>query len=656
MLPHPNSTLDRAAAGHPFAIGRLWQDSPDLMAVLGANGVFEHVNPAWQRMLGWSKAELTSAPFFEFLHPEDVASGHEAFEIALARREPSLQVENRYRRKDGGCTWVSWVAVLEGGRIHCIGRDISMQKAQAENLLARNSEREAAWAVSRDLLLTATPDGRLLAVNGAWSHHLGWIEDELVGTNFSTLTHPDDLTRTLAAFASIQDDPLVTPYEYRLRHRDGSWRWFAWTAALEGGVVYATGRATTADRERDEALRKSEESLRQSQKMEAVGQLTGGLAHDFNNLLAAISGSLERLRKRIATGDTADAMRYVDMAQGASRRAASLTHRLLAFSRQQTLDAKPLALGKLVAGMAELLQRAIGPAVELDVVTSADLWMVVADAGQVENALLNLCINAHDAMPDGGKITVEAVNRWIDERTAANEGFDAGAYVALCVSDNGSGMAPAVVARAFDPFYTTKPIGMGTGLGLSMVYGFARQSGGHARIYSEPGSGTMVCVYLPRRDGIDLSAARDPAGVSGTASAEAAATVLLVDDEEAVRTLLAEVLTELGHRVLEASDGSEALAQLQKPERIDLLITDVGLRGNINGRQVADAARGTRPDLQVLFITGYAESAVFSHGHVNKGMNVMTKPFHLDDLATRVQRLIHQAHNPDGDSGNPDTR
>ena len=373
--------------------------------------------------------------------------------------------------------------------------------------------------------------------------------------------------------------------------------------------------------------------------MEAVGQLTGGLAHDFNNLLTGIAGSLELLETRIAQGRLSEVGRYVAAAQGASRRAAALTHRLLAFSRRQTLDPRPTAPNRLVAGMEELIRRTVGPQIAVEVIGAAGVWTTLVDPNQLENALLNLAINARDAMPDGGRLTVETGNRWLDERAARGRDLPPGQYVSLCVSDTGQGMTPEVAARAIDPFFTTKPIGMGTGLGLSMIYGFVRQSGGQVRIYSEPGQGAMVCLYLPRHLG-EAEGAEEPRGPAATPAAGTGETVLVVDDEPTVRMLVAEVLEDLGYTALEAEDGPAGLKVLRSNARIDLLVTDVGLPGGMNGRQVADAARALRPGLKVLFITGYAENAVLSHGHLDAGMHILTKPFAMDALAGRIRDLI----------------
>jgi PAS domain S-box-containing protein len=388
-------------------------------------------------------------------------------------------------------------------------------------------------------------------------------------------------------------------------------------------------------------LANAEEQLRQSQKMEAVGQLTGGLAHDFNNLLVGISGSLELLERRLSEGRIAGLQRYIDAAQQGARRAANLTQRLLAFSRRQTLDPRPIDANRLILGMEELIRRTVGPEVSVEIVGAGGLWTTKVDAPQLESSLLNLCINARDAMaPMGGRLTIETANKWLDDHAAGARELPPGQYISLCVTDTGTGMAPDVIARAFDPFFTTKPIGEGTGLGLSMVHGFVRQSGGQVRIYSELGKGTTMCLYLPRYLG---DAEVGEVAVAQLGAAGTGETILLVDDEPTIRMLAAEVLLEQGYAVLEATDGPSALRILQSSERVDLLITDVGLPGGLNGRQVADAARIHRPALKILFITGYAENAAVGNGFLLPGMEVMTKPFVMSALATKVRTLIERA-------------
>lgn len=494
--------------------------------------------------------------------------------------------------------------------------------------------------------------------------YTGRENDNLDGlTAWLDIIHPEDRSHAEQAWSSALAAGDVYETEFRIRRHDGQYRWFLVRAepvrAPDGTLTRWVGTNTDIDDQRRQSaelahlndsleeevaartkrLMLAEEALRQSQKMEAVGQLTGGIAHDFNNLLTGIIGSLELLTTRIAQGRLGDVERYTTAAQGAARRAAALTHRLLAFSRRQTLDPKPTNVNALIGGMEELVRRTVGPAVEVEVVTAAGLWTTLVDPNQLENSLLNLCINARDAMPEGGRLTIETANRWLDSRAARDRDLEPGQYISLCVSDTGSGMAPEIVSKAFDPFFTTKPLGMGTGLGLSMVYGFTRQSGGQVRIYSEVGHGSMVCLYLPRHlgDAADLDPTPD---LADAPRAKAGETVLVVDDEPTVRMIVMEVLEGLGYAAIEAVDGNSGLRILQSDARIDLLVTDVGLPGGMNGRQLADAARLSRPDLSVLFITGYAENAVIGNGPLEPGMHVLTKPFAMETLASRIKDLI----------------
>ncbi|MEO6153226.1 MAG: ATP-binding protein [Croceibacterium sp.] len=383
----------------------------------------------------------------------------------------------------------------------------------------------------------------------------------------------------------------------------------------------------------------AQDELRQAQKMEAIGQLTGGLAHDFNNLLAGISGSFEMIGTRLAQGRTTDVEKYLGAGQGATRKAAALTHRLLAFARRQTLSPQPTVINALLPDLAELVRRTVGPEITVETAASDGLWAVSIDANQLENALLNLCINARDAMPDGGNLTIETANKWIDARIARERGFAEGQYVTVCVSDTGVGMEPAVIEKVFEPFFTTKPIGEGTGLGLSMVYGFARQSNGHVRIYSEVGQGTMVCLYLPRHLG-EVETEMVDSLAPTVFSAAAGLKVLVIDDEPIVRMLVVDALIDMGFDCVEAGDGPSGLALLETAGQVDLLVTDVGLPGGMNGRQVADRARELRPGLKVLFITGYAENAALNHGHIGPGTRVLTKPFAVTELMERVDSLL----------------
>jgi PAS domain S-box-containing protein len=586
-------------------------------------------------VLGWTEAEVAAMSIWELLHPDDVERTRGGFALTQIG-QPAIRFPNRYRCKDGSYRWISWVGIPDDGLVYCSGRDITAE-------VTAQAERDQLWSLSEDLLARAAYDGSLSAVNPAWMKVLGWTEQELLSNPYSDILHAEDLPSTLAALREMGRTDLPTRFENRVRSKDGEWKPVGWTVSPEPGGVYfiAVGRDLTADKAREQELLHAQEALRQSQKMEAVGQLTGGLAHDFNNILAGIAGSLQVMQTRIAQGRIGEVDRYVNGALGAVKRAANLTQRLLAFSRRQTLDPQPTDLNRLVAGMEELIRRSVGPGIEVETVAAGGLWTTFVDPGQLENALLNLCVNGRDAMPDGGKLTIETGNRWLDDRAARERGVAPGQYVSLCVSDTGTGMTDDIVARAFDPFFTTKPIGQGTGLGLSMVYGFAGQSGGSARIYSEVGKGTMVCIYVPRHLGEAEQAGASPGDGAALPRSDRNETILVVDDEPLVRMIIIEQLEDLGYAVIEAHDAPSALKLLGNAGAIDLLVTDVGLPGGMNGRQLADAIREKRPDLQVLFITGYAENAVLNHGHLEHGMHVMTKPFAVDEFARRIGSLLN---------------
>ncbi|MDB5854776.1 MAG: histidine kinase [Herminiimonas sp.] len=408
---------------------------------------------------------------------------------------------------------------------------------------------------------------------------------------------------------------------------------------LERRVADRTRSLEKAQQDKDIA----EEQLRQSQKVEAIGQLTGGIAHDFNNMLAGIMGNLELLKMRVEAGKTDDLVRYVDGALSVTNRAAALTHRLLAFSRRQTLDPKPVHVNRLVLSMQDLFQRTLGPTTSLRTQLDEDLWTAICDPNQLESALLNLAINSRDAMPAGGLLTIQTSNRDID--VAESTGFPevaAGKYVQIDINDTGVGMSSQVLGRAVDPFYTTKPLGKGTGLGLSMIYGFVQQSRGYLHIESQPEIGTSVHILLPSYVGKDGDEIEDESVKRPPEFSRALPdrTVLFVDDEESLRNLGSEVLRDLGYTVIVASDAKEALKTLESPRHIDLLVSDVGLPNGMNGRQLADAARVWRPQLKVLFVTGFAENAAVGNGMLEPGMQVMTKPFSMMVFAGKVKDMI----------------
>jgi len=570
-------------------------------------------------------------------------------------------------RADGSQGWLKVRATPHYGPDGHIARllgtvaDITARK-RAETAAVETAAKFEMFAQTMpSMVWTSLPDGRIDWFNARVPEYCGIPEAEMKPDGW-TPVHPDDIATATALWQAAVASGQRYDAEYRVRRHDGEFRWHITRAVpiRDGDGKITLWIGTSADiqdqknteqalaalnttlerevRERTAELLAAEATLRQSQKMEAVGQLTGGLAHDFNNLLTGISGSLELLEIRLGQGKLTELDRYLHIAQGAAKRAAALTHRLLAFSRRQTLDPKLTDINRLVYGMDELIRRTVGPSVALDVLSTPGLWAVLADPNQLENALLNLCINARDAMPDGGRLTIETENHLLAPAEAKALELQPGAYVSLSVSDTGGGMTAEVIARAFDPFFTTKPIGEGTGLGLSMVYGFVRQSGGQARIYSEPGKGTKLSLYLPRSFGAE--GVFEPLAAEKTSQRGDGEAVLVVDDEPSVRILVHEVLAELGYTVLEAENGASGLKILQSRRRVDLLITDVGLPGGMNGRQLADAALVTRPDLKILFITGYAENAVIGEGHLKPGMHVLTKPFPMETLGRRISEII----------------
>ena len=517
-------------------------------------------------------------------------------------------------------------------RLRQLNADLELQVIQ------RAQARSRTWKLSPDLLGALNSKGYFETANPAWESVLGWTEKEVVSMSIFELLHPDDLEHTRAGFELTQIGQPALRFVNRYRCKDGAYRWISWIGIPEEGYVYCTGRDITAEREAEIELAAAQEALRHSQKIEALGQLTGGIAHDFNNLLTGIIGSLDIIRRRMAAGRLDEIPRFMDAASASAQRAGALTHRLLAFARRQSLDIRPNDVNRVIGNMEDLLHRTLGEHIQLECSLGADLWTAFTDANQLESAVLNLAINARDAMPDGGQLTIETANACLDEAYASRQtDVDPGDYVVIGISDTGSGMAADVVAKAIDPFFTTKPVGKGSGLGLSMVYGFAKQSRGHLRIYSEVGHGTTVKLYLPRalQDAVVLEKPKDdaPRGQGET--------ILVVEDDATVRMILSDVLEELGYNVLLASDARPAIPILQSDRRIDLMVSDVMLP-HINGRKLAEIARASRPDLKVLFVTGYAENATFRGDFLDAGMDMLTKPFALDALGAKVRAMIER--------------
>ncbi len=600
----------------------------------------------------------------DVVHPDDLPTAGETWARSLASGQ-TYHMEFRIRRGDGEWRWfvvraeavrddsgaiIRWVgANIDIDDIRRQGVEMARLNAQLADLLAGSkAERDRLWTLSQDMLARADYAGGLLAVNPAWTKVLGWSEHELLTNPYADIINPENIAATTAALVEMGETRQPTRFENRILSKDGRWTSIGWTVAPEPDGIHfiAVGRDLSEDKVREQLLAQAQEALRQSQKMEAVGQLTGGIAHDFNNLLAGISGSLELLEKRLDEGRLTGIARYITAAQASADRAATLTQRLLAFSRRQTLDPRAVDVNRLVADMEDLIRRTVGPTIEVEFRPEAELWSTKIDVSQLENALLNLSINARDAMaPNGGRLTIETANKVLDGTAATERDLTAGEYVYLCVGDTGTGMTPEIIEKAFDPFFTTKPMGQGTGLGLSMIHGFVRQSGGQVRIKSVVGEGTRMCLYLPRHAG-PLDTPDEPAAPRDNQAGHGE-TVLVIDDEPAIRMLVVEMLTDSGYRALEAEDGPGGLAILRSDAVIDLLITDVGLPGGLNGRQVADAARESRPGLKVLFVTGYAENALVGNGHLDNGMEILTKPFVLADLGDRIRKMLEARPAPE---------
>ena len=623
----------------------VWTATPD--------GSLNWFNPRVYEYAGSGPGQLDGANWSRIVHPDDIPNALAAWTRAIGSGD-AYEVEFRLRRADGAFRWFLARAVPardeQGEIIRWIGTntDVHDQKLIAGELAELNAtlaqrveektrERDRIWNVSQDLLLVADRNGVWRTVNPAWTRTLGWSEAELLNRTSEWLEHPDDGGVTRTQVRKLGESAATVRFESRFRHKDGSYRWLSWTGVPDQDHIYAVARDVTAEKAAAERLKATEEALLQSQKMEAVGQLTGGIAHDFNNLLTGIVGSLDLMQTRLNQGRTENVARYINAAMTSANRAAALTHRLLAFARRQPLIPKSVDANQLVVSLEDLLRRTIGETIDLKITAADELWGTLCDPNQLESALLNLAINARDAMPDGGRLSITTSNARLDGVTADTPALAPGDYVCIDVTDTGTGMSAEVAARAFDPFFTTKPIGQGTGLGLSMIYGFARQSNGHATIDSKIGRGTSVKLYLPRHLGD--AAVEQASAVKAAEHAATGETVLVVEDEPVVRAVILEMLEEQGYRTLEAVDGPSGLRVLRMGERIDLLVTDVGLPG-MNGRQLADQARETRPGLKVLFITGYAESVAMADGFLQPGMEMITKPFDLDNLSRRIRKMV----------------
>ncbi|KAA0971218.1 PAS domain S-box protein [Aureimonas fodinaquatilis] len=609
---------------------RLWKLSQELMLVCDYAGVITAVNPTAERLLGWSEQEMVGRTLAEFLHSDDLQST--ADEVRkLTAGEATLAFQNRYRRKDGSYCLLDWTAVPDGGRIHAVGRDIT-----EERRLAR--DRERIWNLSPVLKVMATNKGGIVAVNPAWTDILGWSEADTLGKSifeFLPSAHREPLKNQLK---QLVDGAERTSLSAVVLTKDGEERHIDWTVIRENQTIYGFGRDITNEEQAAAALAISEAALRQAQKMEAIGQLTGGIAHDFNNLLQVVGGNLQLLAKNVAGDDKAQ--RRVQNAMEGVSRGARLASQLLAFGRRQPLAPKAVNLGRLIRSMDAMLRHALGEAIEIETMVAGGLWNTLIDPNNLENALLNLAINARDAMEGHGKLTIEAGNAFLDDRYVRDHpDVSAGQYVLLAVTDTGTGIAASALERVFDPFYTTKSEGKGSGLGLSMVYGFVKQSGGHIKIYSELGEGTTVRLYLPRSTQSEDDLVRHDAGpVTGGTE-----TILVAEDDEGVRETVVETLSDLGYKVLQASDAAGALAIIESGIPIDLLFTDVVMPGPVKSTELARKAVQRMPRLSVLFTSGYTENSIVHAGRLDEGVELLSKPYTREDLARKIRHQLANA-------------
>ncbi|MCW8060736.1 hybrid sensor histidine kinase/response regulator [Agrobacterium tumefaciens] len=625
----------------------VWTATPD--------GRLDWFNDRVYEYAGRNQGELDGDGWVTLVHPDDVASTGERWRKALEAGE-TYHTEFRLRDRSGAFRWhiVRAVPITdEGGRIlRWIGTNTEVEELRAtrekledlnrtleQRVTERTADRDRMWRLSTDVMLVASLDAKIAAINPAWATVLGWSEGDLIGRSFMDLIHPDDVQATLDEVGKLGKGVTTFLFENRYAHKDGSYRTISWTAVPDDGFIHAVGRDVTEERQAAETLRQTELALLQAQKMEAIGNLTGGVAHDFNNLLQVVAGNLQLLSKDVTGNEKAE--RRITNALAGVNRGAKLAAQLLAFGRRQALEPRVVNIGRLVRGMDEMLRRTIGEGVEIETVISGGLWNALIDPMQIENAILNLAINARDAMEGFGKLTIEAGNAYIDDAYARmHDDVTTGQYVVLSVTDTGSGMSPEVMAKVFDPFFSTKPEGKGTGLGLSMVYGFVKQTGGHVKLYSEVGHGTTVKMYLPRSiQQEDIEVERSDLPIEGGQE-----TILVAEDDEGVRATVIEMLQDLGYRVLKAPDAASALTILESGVAIDLLFTDVVMPGPLKSTELAKKAKERAPHIAVLFTSGYTENSIVHGGRLDPGVQLLSKPYSREQLALKIRHVLNNRH------------
>jgi PAS domain S-box-containing protein len=621
--------------------------------LLNPKGEIVSWNPGARRLKGYEAEEVIGRKFHNFFTPEDQDRGFPDHALEVAAQSGRFESEGWRIRKDGSRFWAfAVIDAIRGDNGELLGfvkitRDMT-ERRQAERRALESEARfrQLVQGVVDYAIFHLDPEGIISSWNAGAQRIKGYAANEIIGSHFSRFYTPEDLGAGIPqkALATARAQGRFEAEGWRVR-KDGTRFWASVvidTIRNDDGELIGFAKITRDITERMEAqrtLRETQEQLAASQKMDAVGQLTGGIAHDFNNLMMVVLGNLETAQRNARQTDNSNLHRALTNAMRGAQRASSLTQRLLAFSRRATLNPKPLDLNKFMVGSAEFLKRALGEMIEIETVGSAGLWTVEVDSDQLEVALLNLAINARDAMPTGGKLTVEAANAILDrEYCKMNLEVSPGQYVMVSVSDTGCGMTKDTMSRVFEPFFTTKEIGHGTGLGLSQVYGFVKQSGGHIRIYSEVGQGTTVKIYLPRFFGRGAEDHLIEGELLGQGEGEE--TILLVEDDDDVRAYLTDVLRGLDYGVVAASNATIALDILARDNlRIDLMLTDVVMPG-MNGRELATKASTLRPQMRVVYMTGYSRNAVTHHGRLDPNLDVLQKPITQSDLAARIREVL----------------
>ncbi len=626
--------------------------------MIDVDGTVRSWNSGAERLKGYSADEIIGKSFSSFYSPEDRAKGLPETALRIAAKTGRFSSEGWRVRKDGSRFWALVVVdAIRDEQGQVIGfakvtRDITeRQQAHNELLESERRYRRLIEAVVDYAIFQLDPAGNVTTWNPGAQRIKGYDPDEIIGQHFSRFYTPEDIQLGVPklALAEAAKQGRFEAEGWRMR-KDGSRFWASVVIDRitdEAGELVGFAKVTRDVTERKQAqdeLQRVQQQLAASQKLEAVGQLSGGIAHDFNNLLMIVLGNLETAeRNSRGSANSQNLQRALANAKRGAQRAAALTSRLLAFSRRQALDPHPINLNNFLNGLQEFLQRTLGERIEVQTVGSAGLWSIEADTNHLESAIINLGINARDAMPDGGKLTVEAVNVLADEDYCrANPELYPGQYVIVCVTDTGSGMTADVLNHAFEPFFTTKEPGQGTGLGLSQVYGFVKQSGGHVKIYSEVGHGTSIRMYFPRYHGEarPIESDADELRPEG----ERLETILVVEDDADLRAYVSEILRDLNYRVVVASSAQAALTiLLQEEPKVDLVLTDVVMPG-INGREMGRRAQQIRPGIKILYMTGYSRNAVVHQGRLDEGVELLEKPISQAKLALRVREMLDRLH------------